>query len=258
MAQTDIQNDVQNALNYYRTTLSASAKELVAHYKAEMEPDDWIEKPLKISYVALNWALKNKKTRVAYTPELISSGAVTPAQLEDQVKHGKALSEALERFPRIKSHAGITVYRGKPCGSIQRVPIGADVTMYNFLSTSLNLAVATRFSERGEHPCLMRINLPKGNPLPFVGGGEQEVLLPSGSTFTLKAKNLEHINGRNYTVYDFTLLRFGSIKTRGDTPPATQALTPRTLTPRTLTPRKTRRVRRGEKRKTRRKTNRRK
>jgi hypothetical protein len=252
--------DVQNAFNYYNA-LGKKEKELVEHYKAEMDPDDWVDKPLKISYTVMNWALKSKKSPLAYTPDLISSGAVTPAQLHDQVKNAEALSDVLETFPRIKAHAGVTVYRGKTCANIATVPLGKEVTMHNFLSTSTDVTVASRFTERGDHPCLMRIHLPKGNPLPFVAGAEQEVLLPPGSTFTLREKSHETINGRRYEVYDFTLLRLGSIKTRhywrGGTPPATQALTPRRKrgdTP--LTPQR-KKTRRRDRRRDRRRTKRR-
>ena len=112
------------------------------------------------------------------------------------------------------------VYRGKTCDNVTNLAVGKQITMFNFLSTSTRLDVATRFSERGATPCLMRINIPKGNPLPFISKSmdpnmsESEVLLPAGSTFKLMNKSIVNINDVDYNLYDFTLIRFGPIETR--------------------------------------------
>ena len=217
--------DIMNSFHYYNETLPAEYKRLIEHYKSEMDPDDWEDNPLKISYIVINWLLKNRLGALSYNPELIKTGVLTKEQLFEQVANAELLTNVLASFPRVTTQEGITVYRGKTCENIINLPIGKQVTMYNFLSTSTNIDVATRFSNIGENPCLMRINIPPGNPLPFINmsmdptDSEAEVLLPAGSTFKLINKSKVSIYIRLYgwqlyNVYDFTLVRFGAIETR--------------------------------------------
>jgi hypothetical protein len=212
--------DIMNSFHYYNEQLPGEYKEIIEHYKAEMDPDDWEDNPLKISYIVINWLLKNKLGSLSYSPELIKTGVLTKEQLFDQVSNAELLTNILSSFPRVTNREGVNVYRGKTCENIKDLAIGKQVTMYNFLSTSTNLDVATRFSQVGENPCLMRINIPVGNPLPFINltmdtrQSESEVLLPAGSTFKLMNKSQVDINGRIHNLYDFILIRFGSIETR--------------------------------------------
>jgi hypothetical protein len=212
--------NIMNSFHYYNEQLPEEYKQIIEHYKAEMDPDDWEDNPLKISYIVINWLLKNKLGSLSYSPELITTGVLSKEQLFEQVSNAELLTNILASFPRIINREGINVYRGKTCENIANLPIGKQVTMYNFLSTSTNLDVATRFSQVGENPCLMRINIPAGNPLPFINltmdprQSEYEVLLPAGSTFKLMNKGQVNINGRLHNLYDFMLIRFGAIETR--------------------------------------------
>jgi hypothetical protein len=207
--------DIQRSIDYYHD-LSEADKTLINHYKAEMDPDDWEDNPLKISYIVINWLLKKKeKEPVTYVPELIESGVISKEELSQQVENAEHLYNILESFPTVTDKNGIMVYRGKTCGNIINKKIGTPITMSNFLSTSTSFAVGARFAAR-EKPCIMRIRIPTGTPLPYISEtldpttSEAEVLLPPGSTFKLIGKTMEGI----YNIYDFDLVRFGRIKTR--------------------------------------------
>jgi len=212
--------DISNSFYYYNEVLPDEYKRLIEHYKSEMDPDDWEDNPLKISYIVINWLLKNRLGSLSYSPELIKTGVLTKEQLYEQVANAELLMNVLTSFPKVVTREGVDVYRGKTCENIINLPIGKQVTMYNFLSTSTNIDVATRFSQVGENPCLMRINIPPGNPFPFINTtmdptqSESEVLLPAGSTFKLMNKSQVEINGRMHNLYDFMLIRFGAIETR--------------------------------------------
>lgn len=207
----DTLTDIEKAHEHFKD-IDDTEKELINHYKAEMDPDDWEDNPLKISYSVINWLLKKKSAKfVSYEPDLIQSGVMTNQQFIDQVKNAELLSNILGSFPQIENENGIFVYRGKTCGNIRELTPGSSITMYNFLSTSTYEQVATRFAAR-ENPCVMRIHIPKNTPLPYISEttdpqtSETEVLLPPGSTFTLIKKE----GG----VYDFELTHFGPIETR--------------------------------------------
>jgi hypothetical protein len=212
--------DISNSFYYYNEVLPVEYKRLIEHYKSEMDPDDWEDNPLKISYIVINWLLKNRLGSLSYSPELIKTGVLTKEQLYEQVTNAELLVNVLASFPKVVTREGVNVYRGKTCENIINLPIGKQVTMYNFLSTSTNIDVATRFSQVGENPCLMRINIPPGNPFPFINTtfdssqSESEVLLPAGSTFKLIGKSQVDMNGRMHNLYDFILIRFGAIETR--------------------------------------------
>ena len=52
------ETDILNSFYYYNS-LSEDKKRLISSYKAEIDPDDWIDHPLPISYVIINWILLN-------------------------------------------------------------------------------------------------------------------------------------------------------------------------------------------------------
>ena len=208
-------SDIERSFIYYNE-LSDKDKTLINHYKAEMDPDDWADNPLKISYIVINWLLKQKeKEDLSYVPELIESGVLTNKDLIQQVENAEKLYDILESFPTVTDKNGIMVYRGKTCGNIKDKPIDTNITMSNFLSTSTSFDVSKRFAAR-ENPCIMRIHIPSGTPLTYISettdpsSSEDEILLPPGSTFKLKNITKEEI----YNIYDFELVRFGRIKTR--------------------------------------------
>ena len=104
----------------------------------------------------------------------------------------------------------------------QELKINKSFTINKFLSTSININVATRFTDFQGKKCIMRITMPKGNHLPFISEtytsdpniSESEVLLTLGSTLKLKNIFETFINGNMYTIYDCDLIRFGPINTR--------------------------------------------
>lgn len=62
--------------------------------------------------------------------------------------------------------------------------VGNTVHLPSFTSTSVNVETALSFSEK-QHPILLRIKAPHGLKLNGSFGGEQEVLLPRGSSFVV-------------------------------------------------------------------------
>lgn len=105
---------------------------------------------------------------------------------------------------------------------------GDDLTMYSFVSTSLNKAVAEKFAVK----YILYINLSRGTPLPFISdkltlnynldiqtisnepSSESEVLLPFGCTFKLISKGTQMVRGSEVDVYYLQLVKFGKKETR--------------------------------------------
>jgi hypothetical protein len=189
---------IQNAFQYF-LSLPDEDKQLITDYKSEMDSDDWMDKPLKITYTVINWILQQKSRILLYMPELLESNAITKEQFVQQIYSAEKLIDILSGFPI--SSDGINVYRGDTielCDYISSKISNKQITLYSFLSTSLNLSVATNFSQG----CLLCINIPSGNPIPFISDkltmnyitninnnsndtSESEILLPLGCTFKL-------------------------------------------------------------------------
>ena len=225
---------IQKSFHYY-LSLPQNDKKLILDYKSEMDSDDWIDKPLNISYNVINWILQHKSRILLYMPELLESGAITKEQFVDQIYNAEKLINILSSFPLISqsnnNNKGINVYRGDTnelCNYITNKSKNKQITLFSFLSTSLNLSVATNFSQG----CLLCINIPTGNPLPFISDkltmnyntninnnssdtSESEVLLPLGCTFKLlDVYNNINVNGKTVNIFYLQLLTFGPHKTR--------------------------------------------
>lgn len=221
---------IQQSFQYF-LSLPQDDTQLIIDYKSEMDSDDWIDKPLNISYNVINWILQHKSRILLYMPELLESGAITKEQFVDQIYNAEKLINILSSFPLISSinNKGINVYRGDTtelCNYITNKSKNKQITLFSFLSTSLNLSVATNFSQG----CLLCINIPTGNPLPFISdkltmnyntninssdSSESEVLLPLGCTFKLlDVYNNINVNGKTVNIFYLQLLTFGPHKTR--------------------------------------------
>jgi hypothetical protein len=230
LTQKDYVNNssIQNAFNYNRS-LNEMQKKLINDYKSEMDPDDWGDKPLDITYTVINWILQQKSRQLDYKPDLIDSGVITEEQFMNQINNAQQLTNILSSFPTNKEN--IILYRGEN-NDFEKYFLSNvsqnQITLYSFLSTSTNLSVATNFS-RGVLLCFL---LPSSNPLPFISdvltmnyntnisdantnSSESEVLLPLGCTFTLQGVfNNINVNGKILNVYYLKLLSFGPHKTR--------------------------------------------
>ena len=229
LIQSDYVNNtfIKAAFEYFKQ-LSIPDKQLITDYKSEMDSDDWTDKPLEITYTVINWILQHKSRKLVYMPELIESGALTKQQFTNQILSAKKLNNILSNFPQIKDNS-INVYRGdtNELGNyILKNLKNNQISLYSFLSTSVNLSVATNFS-RG---CLLCINIPSGNPIPFISDkltmnysfdinnqdtSESEVLLPLGCTFKLLGNydNIQ-INGKKVNLIYLQLISFGPHNTR--------------------------------------------
>ena len=230
LTQKDYVNNssIQNAFNYYHS-LNEMQLKLINDYKSEMDPDDWEDKPLDITYTIINWILQQKSRQLDYKPDLVDSGVLTEQQFMNQINNAQQLTNILLSFPMNKEN--IILYRGEN-NDFEKYFLSNvsqnQITLYSFLSTSTNLSVATNFS-RGALLCFL---LPSNNPLPFISdiltmnyntnindsntnSSESEVLLPLGCTFTLQGKfNNININGKIMNIYYLQLLSFGPHNTR--------------------------------------------
>lgn len=207
--------------NYYMQ-LDPYAKELINAYKAEMDASDWADKPLDITYTVANWILYHKATPVRNMPNLIREQALTKEQFVDQVKHAKNLVSILEGFPKLEKNS-LVVFRGenKRLGDYIKQK-KTQTSLYSFLSTTVNLKVATAFNKG----VILAIHIPAGNPLPFISdhlspyylngqpSSESEILLPPGSTFQINGYTNVEVLGKPCDVIYLTLLRFGPHDTR--------------------------------------------
>jgi len=206
--------------------LDEKDKELINAYKAEMDASDWEDKPLDITYTVINWILYHKAIPMRNTPNLLKEHALTKKQFVKQIEYAHHLVDILSNFPRIDGQDnGITVFRGEtPTLGEYIKSKKEEISIYSFLSTTVNLEVATTFSKG----VLLVIHIPAGNPLPFISdhlslnyrkgttSSESEVLLSPGSTFVINGyiDNVE-VLGKKCDVFYLKLLRLGPHDTRG-------------------------------------------
>lgn len=214
----------QSYIHYMK--LNAKDKELINAYKAEMDASDWADKPLDITYTVVNWILYHKAIPMRNTPNLLKEHALTKEQFVNQIHYAHHLVDILSSFPRIEGRDnGITVFRGETAALGEYIKSKKEgISIYSFLSTTVNLKVATTFSKG----ILLVIHIPAGNPLPFISdhvslnyrkgttSSESEVLLAPGSTFLINGyiDNVE-VLGTKCDVFYLTLVRFGPHDTRG-------------------------------------------
>lgn len=174
---------------------------LLKHYTYEMDPDDWVETPLLISYEVINFLLKRQfmsKKEIGYVPQLLKENCLSLQEIQAQIINAKQLKSILEGFPVAKHTT--TLYRGfldRDAYFIKSTMLskGQQLMVPYFLSTSTDKEVALRFTNcDGSQKCIWQIILPCGFPVAFRGGGEQEVLLNMGGVFRCtrndKEKNL--------------------------------------------------------------------
>jgi hypothetical protein len=216
---------IQRSFEYYKN-LDKDDKELINAYKAEMDASDWADKPLDITYTVINWILYHKAIPMRNTPNLLKEHALTKKQFVKQIEYAHHLVDILSNFPRIEGRDnGITVFRGETTRLGEYIKSKKEeISIYSFLSTTVNLEVATAFSKG----ILLVIHIPAGNPLPFISdhvslnyrkgptSSESEVLLSPGSTFVINRyiDNVEVLE-KKCDVFYLTLLRLGPHDTRG-------------------------------------------
>lgn len=187
-----------NHLEEYKTQLSARESLLLKHYTCEIDPEDWSDTPLSISYEVVNFLLKRKhlsSTEIGYVPQLLKEKALSRHDVQSQIANAKELKQILERFPTTK--VSITVYKGflaKDAFFIRSASLckGQQFMTPYFLSTTLNKDTAFRFTNRDGGPkCTWQITIPPGFPLAILSGGEQEVLINMGAVLECQEENTE-------------------------------------------------------------------
>ena len=234
---------VQRSHAYYMGMRGSTQFDVIHSYRGEVDPDDWRNAPLLVSYRLMNWAIKKIKksnnarkglvsSKANYLPELLTSHGLTQSRinehvLQEQVRHAEILDKTLHTFPRLERNESMTIYRGETCNSFyyekaSRMRVGGveELVILPFLSTSINRHVATRFSGRASNnnSCLWEIIIPPGQIFPYVselipdqlgnqqsaGVTEQEVLLPTHARLRLISKSVD----QSPNIYRFQLVGF--------------------------------------------------
>ena len=169
---------------------------LLNHYTYEMDPDDWAETPLLISYEVINFLLKMKyisTEQIGYVPTLLKEKVLSLEEILAQIVNAQRLKYILQGFP--VTQCTMTLYRGFLDRDVyfiksSKMAIGQHIMIPYFLSTSIDEEVALRFTNHdGSRKCMWQIMLPCGFPLVFRGGGEKEVLLNMGAVLKCMRNN---------------------------------------------------------------------
>lgn len=214
---TDV--DVSNSFNYMKK-LDEQSKQIIEDYRAEIECENYEgDKWPMISYSIFNWLAARKFNKnFDYIPELLSCEQIKTKDtlnqlLKNQIDNAEILNNALHKFPETTKN--ITVYRGinnTIKKNIERHTTTKQVTFSTFMSTSLFLEVAKRFTDKNKK--IIAITIPKGFPLPYIYPTlkykddnnvtikETEVLIPYGAT--LKYINEYDKDGFTITNYELS------------------------------------------------------
>lgn len=207
---------IENVITYYKS-LSQIDRELIQHYTYEIDIDDWETSPLKINYEVVNFMLKQKGNipfDLGYIPKLLS--IMTKHDIQTQIHSAKQLQYTLDTFP--KSTSSFIVYKGFHHQdayfktSLACSQNDSFIVPY-FLSTSLNLNTALRFTSRfgDQWKCVWRITVPECTPLTFIRdsykqGTEDEVLLNLGGRYRVVDKQFNQ--NHNMHIVDIELLGY--------------------------------------------------
>jgi hypothetical protein len=232
---------VTRSYEHYSNTISKKEYAIIDSYRGDVDPDDWADSPLLVSFQIMNWAIKkinkNKNVRQGrrynkpdYLPALLTPEGLIESQIDEsalirQVDHAKILDASLHTFPRLRENERIVVYRGENCNSFYyqkaaNMMVGEEIVILPFLSTSINQHVAGRFtsSMNANKACLWEIIIRPGQIFPYVSdevpddlgnensaeGSEQEVLLPTHARLRLLSKSV----GQSPKIYRFELVGF--------------------------------------------------
>jgi hypothetical protein len=204
------------------TSLQEHDKTLINHYTFEMDVDDWIESPLDISYEIINFVLKQYTTPLSdlkYVPKLMS--IMTVNDIHIQIKNAQRLQHILDTFP--KGVNNCCVFKGFMFNDVyfQKIletfdnrhntksKFNLESIKYNknicdkaiiilpyFISTSVQLNIALRFTDKHGMKCICRIKISKDTPVPFIrdtysNGTEEEVLLNIGGKYHISTINYD-------------------------------------------------------------------
>jgi hypothetical protein len=214
-------SDIQKSYEYYNmfTTRDPDPYKIVNDYRQEVECSEWTDNPLTVSYKIMNWLLQRKKTpQYTYIPEELKCWDISNEQIKTQLQNIEVMNSELQKFPSVttsNSPQGLNLFRGVSCDFInfETLRPGSQTTIDSFLSTSLFISTATRFT--GSTNCIMIIHVHPGTPLPFITdnllymvndnvSSEAEVVLPIGATLTFSQK----FNSNGFNIYCFDLTSF--------------------------------------------------
>jgi hypothetical protein len=210
VTEVDVEdNQITNAdiirAHVYANRLPPNNIELLKQYRNEQETCD---EEITLNYLIINWLLKRRETRAyKYIPTILKKcyTLFTKENLNMQIDNAKKLDDILLGFQRNDNN--LTVFRGFKEGAFPLKRDGTPkdlITLHSFVSTSLFKDTAKRFGSSTPHR-IMVINIPAGNPIPFISPdtdfkknvernavtSEAEVLLPIGTMLKYKSMRQE-------------------------------------------------------------------
>jgi hypothetical protein len=214
-------NDIQNSYEHYNLIKKQDdiPYKIVNDYRQEVECSEWIDNPLTVSYKIMNWLLQRKITpQYNYIPEELKCCDISNEHIKSQLQNIEIMNNELHKFPTVTSSnspQGINLFRGVSCDFInfESLRVGSQTTIDSFLSTSLFINTAIRFT--GSSNCIMAIHIHPGTPLPFITNNllytgqdnvtsEAEVVIPIGATLLFSQK----FNYHGFNIYCFELTSF--------------------------------------------------
>jgi hypothetical protein len=214
--------DIQKSYEYYHMFKQQYSAHygIINDYRQEVDCGEWVDNPLTVSFKIMNWLLQRKITpQYSYIPEELYCKYISNKQVKEQLQNIEVMNNELQKFPIITASnnpQGINLFRGVSCKftNFESLRPGSQTTFDSFLSTSLFLDTAIRFTERIDK-CIMVIHINPGTALPFITDNllyrgkdnvtsEAEVVLPIGATLKFAQK----INYNGFNIYCFELMGF--------------------------------------------------
>jgi hypothetical protein len=222
---------LQRSIAYHKSIQGSKQYDVIDSYRKEIDPSEWDDAPLLLSYQLINWAMKriHKNSNVAkwrgdlHVPKLLKSNTI-PASIQSdtlkaQVDHAKILDDTLHTFPRLEGNKSIIVYHAESTyynEKASQMKIGDELVILPFLSTSINRYVANRFIDP-ESKIIWEIIVSPGQIFPYVSESmplylgvnnglqnEQEVLFPTHARLQLVHKIVDQVPN----IYRFQLVGF--------------------------------------------------
>lgn len=180
---------MEHLVNHFNN-LPQEEQLIIKHYTHEIDIDDWKDCPLLISYEVVNYILKQyhfTRNELKYTPELLQHSVISIADMQLQIENAKKLQAILHKFPFVSYD--VNLYRGFISEDIvfqksKHLRKDDEIIIPYFLSTTLNFAVAERFTNKNKDKCFWNIIIPKGFPVPLLNIAketENEVIINIGA-----------------------------------------------------------------------------
>ena len=225
---------LQISIAYHASLKGSKPHKLIGDYRHEIDPTEWNESPLDLSYQMINWAMKriHKNANVGWAsnghvarllqPDEIPA-TMTPAILQNQVDNAIILDATLRGFPTIQGDKTMIVYHAESTyynEKVAQMRAGDELVILPFLSTSINRYIAERFIDSAANS-VWEIKVQPGQIFPYISESvpqmfntnsglqnEQEVLFPSHARLQLVGGRPGGRPGKEYYIHEFVLVGF--------------------------------------------------